>query len=63
MDKQIKIGIEAMPDVKSKEEITDEERKRIVFMAHSRICRRKGSEYAPTTDEIEQEINKFYHKK
>ena len=52
-----------MPDVKSKEEITDEERKRIVFMAHSRICRRKGSEYAPTTDEIEQEINKFYHKK
>jgi len=40
----------------------DKATEKLVAQAHTRICRRKGSEYAPTTREIATEINNYQMK-
>ena len=40
----------------------DKATEKLVAQAHTRICRRKGLEYAPTTREIATEINNYQMK-
>lgn len=43
--------------------ISINERAKAISEAHKRICRRKGFEYAPTSQEIETEIDKIINQK